>query len=115
MPAGFPMEPSGTPAAFQCETTWSGSTGYAASETRKVRMRPAMIAGRMGFMPRGGFRGVMKMGEVSGPGFPGEGFGVGKFALDDGVVQVYYAGPGVAIFFQRMGRVSLREELSGRR
>jgi len=27
VPAGFPMEPSGSPAAFPCETTWSGSTG----------------------------------------------------------------------------------------
>jgi hypothetical protein len=69
MPAGFPMEPSGTPAAFPCETTSSGSTGYAASEMRKVRIRPVMIAIRMKFIPGVGFRWVMKMGE--GIGEPG--------------------------------------------
>jgi hypothetical protein len=74
------MEPSGSPAAFQCETIWSGSTGYAASEMRKVRMRPAMIAGRMGFMPGVGFRGVMKMGEE------GANFGV-EIYISEGEVK----------------------------
>jgi hypothetical protein len=37
-------------------------------------MRPAMIASRMGFMPGGGFRWVMKMGEVPGPGLMERGF-----------------------------------------
>jgi hypothetical protein len=42
-------------------------------------MRPAMIANRMRFMPGVGFRWVMKMGEVPGPGWME--MGLGNFLL----------------------------------
>jgi hypothetical protein len=63
---------------------------------RKVWRRPAMIAGRMKFMPGVGLRWGMKNGEWGGvQDLPGEGFGVGKFC-GWGVVQIYYPGLGVA-------------------
>jgi hypothetical protein len=51
-PAGFPMDPSAWPAAFQCDATGSGRAGYAAKVTRKVTMIPAMIANLMSFIHR---------------------------------------------------------------